>query len=113
MSARLVADDRPNESFYAPGLQAELGAIGERCWFQVQVEPEHDPQADAIVLEVLHQPRDEAGLPCGSACVVYEATWPLRGAVPGARIAFGWLPRGVHPGAARRYHYRATPIKMQ
>lgn len=113
MNASRPTPDPPPVAFFANGIRARLGAVGGRCWLEVEFLDGHFANAVAALVEVLARPRDGHGLPQGLPCVIFSARWPLEQASRPSRSAFGWFPRGLTLEAARQCHYRITPITMR
>ena len=97
------------QTYWRDGIQALLACSGNRCGMDVAVEDESPNPAAR--LEVILQPRDEAGLAQGLARRLLDTTVPLRTIDGGPRqIGHIDLPFRLRPQLLRACHFRITPV---
>ena len=92
------------------GIELQLDCAEGSCLAEITV-PSDLPWAE---VEVLLQPRDERGLPCGPPIRVDQQSLPLS-PLPDGQGGLGrfWMPGGISPETAQQCHFRVSPCRME
>ncbi len=64
-------------------------------------------------IEVVLQPRDARGLPCGPPIAAHHERLHLFPLPGGRRLGRFWMPAGISPETARQCHFRVVRDSMQ